>query len=172
MSLAFSIREATPSDHKNVLEIYPAAFPDEDMSDLVMDLLTHIESVNLVAVIEGSIVGHAAYARCRSTDGSDFIALLGPLCVDVAHHRSGIGSALIQAGAARLMALGCSEILVLGDHRYYGPCGFDVRSEVEPPYPLKTEWLESWRSMSLGDRPRASGTLIPPALWMKPEHWA
>lgn len=171
MSGDFEVRTAKPDELDAILAIYPRAFPDEDLSELVTELFRHEAVLDLVALKNGQIVGHGAYARCASSAGSEGLALLGPLCVDVDHHKGGIGTALIKAGAEALSQAGFTEILVLGDHNYYGPRGFEVRSQVAAPYPLKPEWFESWRSMALGDKPRASGTLIPADPWMKPEHW-
>ena len=171
MSDGLEIRIAAASELDAVLALYPRAFPDEDLRGLVAELFAEEAVLDLIAIKESRVIGHAAYARGSSSEGADWLALLGPLCVDVDHHKQGAGTALIKAGAERLSEAGCTEILVLGDPNYYGPRGFDQRSRIAAPYPLKPEWIEAWRSMSLRDAPRAGGQLMLPRPWMKPEHW-
>lgn len=170
MTMQFA--ESTADDAGAILALYPLAFPDEDLTGLVKALLPHPDILSLVGVKDGAIVANAICSICRSTDGDEKLALLGPIAVHPDHQGGGIGTALMAHAADRLKAAGMREILVMGDPDYYRPRGFDQKARVEPPFPLNREWAEAWRSMALTDAPRATGRLLAPEPWMKPEYWA
>lgn len=168
----WTITESQPEDDSAILAMFPRAFPDEDLTELVAALLGREDVLSLIGRRDGVIAGHALFSLCKVRGGDGAPALLGPLCVDPDHQRAGLGRALMTDGARRLAETGRTEILVLGDPDYYGRFGFDVPAAVQPPYPLKPDWAEAWRSLALGDAPRLTGgTLIPPAPWMKPAYW-
>jgi len=163
--------ESKADDADAILALYPLAFPDEDLTSLVKALLPHPDILSLVGIKYGVIVAHALYSSCTSTAGDEKLSLLGPIAVHPDHQGGGIGTAMMAHAAERLKAAGTREILVLGNPDYYGARGFDIRASVEPPFPLKPEWAEAWRSMSLAGAPRATGRLIAPEPWMQPEYW-
>ncbi len=51
--------------------------------------------------------------------------LLGPLAVDPAIRRQGLGSVMMQAALGRAEALGHGAVLLVGDAPYYARFGFD-----------------------------------------------
>ncbi|MFW6412649.1 MAG: GNAT family N-acetyltransferase [Oceanicaulis sp.] len=166
------ISDTCPDEHAPILALYPRAFSGEDLTGLVAELLPHRDVLNLTARVDGAPAGHAAFSRCGLEGRSETAALLGPLCVDPEHQRSGLGRALIAEGARRLAAEGAAELLVLGDPAYYGKLGFDAPSAIAAPYALKPEWAEAWRSMRLSGAERITeARLVVPEPWRKPALW-
>ncbi|WP_375548864.1 GNAT family N-acetyltransferase [Oceanicaulis alexandrii] len=169
---ATRITISTPEDHKALLALYPEAFPDEDLTGLVADLLGHPDVLSLTAWTGLSIAGHAVLTRCSVTDDDTRVALLGPLCVAPQAQRQGLGRALIEDAARQLKAESVSAMLVLGDPNYYTLCGFDQVSPVAAPYPLKPEWRDAWRMRPLTDAAPERGTLRVPTPWADPVLWS
>ncbi len=165
------IRLASQDDAERVLALYPLAFPDEDLTGLVAELLAHSDVVSLVATADDRLIAHAAFSHCGSTANSAKLVLLGPIAVHPNHQRDGLGKALIEAGARHHTDVGFSEMLVLGDPDYYQHRGFDTRAGIAPPYPLKSEWAEAWRSRLLSGDARATGTLTVPQPWQQAALW-
>lgn len=81
-------------------------------------------SVSLVAELDGRVVGHIAFSPVQVSDGSSGWHGLGPLSVDPAAQRGGIGSALAAEGLERLRRLGARGCVLLGDPQFYGRFGF------------------------------------------------
>lgn len=96
-------------------------------------------TVSLVAVVTGEIVGHVAFSRVTiDGEAGDWFGL-GPVSVAPGRQRQGIGTALIEAGLARLRELGAGGCVVLGDPAYYGRFGFAADcalryGDVDPRY--------------------------------------
>ena len=148
-------RESLPYDVSSIEEIYPEAFPDEDLLPVVRELLKEGPTVlSLVGTFEGTPVGHAMFTACSIVGKSDKVMLLAPLAVAPAWQRQGVGSAIVRAGLQRLEEAGINQVYVLGDPAYYGRFGFERDDRVAPPYPLPEEWDGSWQSLNLcGGRP-------------------
>ena len=168
------IRESLPSDLASIEQLYPDAFPDEDLLPLVRELLREEPIVlSLVGIIDRSLVGHVIFTRCGVDAGTDQVALLAPLAVAGAWQRQGIGRALVDAGLQRLQSAGVTQVYVLGDPGYYGRLGFVPEAGVVPPYPLPAEWRGAWQSISLRDADTPlRGKLCVPPLWLQPDLWA
>lgn len=170
MAAPFDIRQSADDDNAAILAMYPLAFPDEDLTGLVSRLLPRTDVLSLVAVADGAVIGHVAFTRGQAGDAP--VALLAPLCVTPERQHSGVGKALIEAGAAHLSAEGCTAILVLGDPDYYRRRGFDRPSPITPPCPIPDTWAEAWRMRTLdgGTVPEA-GRLKTADLWDDPVLW-
>ena len=53
------IRQSVPGDVAELEQLYPEAFPDEDLLPLVTDLLANPSIVlSLVGVVDSTLVGH------------------------------------------------------------------------------------------------------------------
>ena len=174
MSGDFTIRESLPSDTEALEDLYPAAFPDEDLLPVVRDLLNAADGVlSLVAVSGDTIVGHVAFTTCGIAGREENISLLAPLAVSPDVQRQGIGTALVQDGLNRLKREGAVRVEVLGDPAYYGRFGFQADRDVQPPYALPEEWRAAWQFITLQDtKPDLDGTLCVPELWRHPALWA
>ncbi|MBS0275552.1 MAG: N-acetyltransferase [Proteobacteria bacterium] len=84
--------------------------------------------VELVALDDGAIVGHAMFSRAAVAPSTIKVAALGPVCARTDRQKSGIGSALIREGLARCKALDFDAAVLLGDANYYKRFGFTRRA--------------------------------------------
>lgn len=167
------IRESGPDDEPAIEVLYPAAFPEEDLLPVVRALLRETSGVLSLLALEGpSVAGHAVFTTCGLAGQVENIALLGPLAVQPALQRRGIGGALVRAGLERIEAAGVRKVLVLGDPAYYGRFGFAPETGITPPYRIPEDWRPAWQSLDLGTAAISlSGTLVIPAPWRVPAYW-
>jgi len=82
--------------------------------------------VELAAVENDEVVGHAMFSRLVAEPRPFRAAALGPVCARIDRQRCGIGEALIRAGLADCAQSGVEAVFVLGDPLYYGRFGFNV----------------------------------------------
>ena len=121
------IRDAAPGDDRAVYAVENAAFGGPAEAELVEALRGHPGVVSLVAVEREAIVGHVLFTPVTvvQQDKAIWEAYgLGPVAVDPARQRQGIGDALIRAGLERLRAGGVAVVFVLGHPSYYPRFGF------------------------------------------------
>jgi putative acetyltransferase len=174
MASEFEIRTHCSSDLVAILELYPNAFPDEDLRPLVADLLVEKTGVvSLIASVDELIVGHGLFTICRVSGRHEDVSLLGPLVVAPRHQRQGMGSAMVREGLRLLSDAEVSSVYVLGDPNYYNRFGFLPHEQVVPPYALPEEWFGAWQSLSLKklDQPLHGKLRVPPA-WDQRTLWA
>ncbi len=167
-----TIRESTPADHAALFDLYPRAFPDEDLLELVRDLLAAPEAQSLVAQQGGDVIGHIGFTDV-SVPGADApLSMLAPLAVAPDHQRQGVGKALIADGVDRLRKRDIAKVLVLGDPNYYSRSGFAQEMAITPPHPIPQDWMPAWQSMPLGGADIVgNGMLHVPAFWDRPDYW-
>ncbi len=173
MPVEIDIRESSADDQGALEDLYPKAFPDEDLVPLVRDLLSEKGGVlSLVAVNKGAVVGHIAFTVCGIAGEHMRIGLLAPLAVAPRFQKQGIGSALTREGLERMKGEGVTRIQVLGDLAYYRRFGFEPDDSVKPPYDLPTDWQTAWQSINLDDATQAfEGRLSVPKPWRQPALW-
>lgn len=169
--MSIDIRDSNASEHDQILALYPEAFPEEDLTDLVRALLGREDVLSLTAWCESAMSGHALFTRCTVTGSDQSAALLGPLCVAPSAQKQGVGRALIEDGVQRLSDNEVGTLLVLGDPAYYSRCGFDARSVIEAPYTLPEHWRDAWRMRALGNHAPRAGALQVPAPWRQAHLW-
>lgn len=166
------LREATAADLEMILALYPAAFPDEDLTSLVAALAAREDVLSLGAFEEGAAVAHGLFTLCGTGDEATAGALLGPLAVAPGRQGRGLGSALVREGLDRLAADGRRQVFVLGDPAYYARFDFAPEGRITPPCPIPEAWAEAWRSLTLpGCAPLAAGPLATPPPWRDPALW-
>jgi len=140
------IRDETHADAPAIYALNAAAFETELEARLVDALRAHGRlTLSLVAVDGGTVIGHIALSPV-SVVGPDGRAArgvgLGPVAVNPARQRSGIGGRLIEAALQRLEAAGHPFCVVLGHKEYYPRFGFvrasrfGIRFEGEVPEEL------------------------------------
>ncbi|HJV79434.1 N-acetyltransferase [Noviherbaspirillum sp.] len=81
-------------------------------------------TVSLVAEVDGRVVGHIAFSPVTISDGTRNWYGLGPVSVQPAYQRQGIGKALIQEGLSRLKAMHAQGCCLVGHPDYYRKFGF------------------------------------------------
>lgn len=171
--MVIDIRGTLPDDHADVVSLCAVAFPDEDLTGLVGQLLQDDDVVSLIACDGASLLGHIALTWCGLEMTDIRMGLLGPLAVAPSSQGRGIGSALVEAGLASCDADGISKVLVFGDPRYYGRFGFVRETAIQPPYPLPEAWRTAWQSRpGIGAARNPGGRLVVPAPWRRRELWA
>lgn len=127
------IRRETPADFEAIFRIEAAAFKGKAHAILVNQLRDDgALLLSQVAVVNGEIVGHAAYSLLTVTDGDrvNRFPALGPIGVEPPYQGRGIGSALIRAGLAAMRDMGYGLLFLVGSPSYYPRFGF------QPAQPL------------------------------------
>ena len=166
------IRESQLLDLEPLLKLYREAFPDEDLTSLVKDLLTlGLDVLSLTAIYDCSIVGHICFTSCRIENADNKVALLGPLAVTPTLQKRGIGRSLMQTGFEKLKNSKTDAVFVLGDPEFYGRMGFRQESNVLTPYVLPSEWSGAWQSIHFNDQTHFEGKLKVPRVWQDKSLW-
>lgn len=120
------IRVETPEDIQAIREVTRTAFapmPFSDQSEAaIIDNLRAAGALTLSLVAEegGQIIGHAAFSRVNIWGSTGGWFCLGPVAVQPARQKAGVGVALISDGLQRLIALNASGCVVVGSPDYYG----------------------------------------------------
>jgi putative acetyltransferase len=124
------IRDETDADSDVIAEVTVAAFAPLAISNhtesYIIEALRDAGAltVSLVAEVDGRVVGHLAFSPVAIADGTTGWYGLGPLSVRPGYQRSGIGSALVRAGLARLRELNAKGCCLAGHPDYYPRFGF------------------------------------------------
>jgi putative acetyltransferase len=130
VALEYVVRAEQPGDEPAIYDVTRRAFEglpyaDGTEQDIVNALRRHgALAVSLVAEHEGRIVGHVAFSPAVTGDGSLDWYTLGPVSVEPALQRQGIGKALVRRGLSHLHELHAAGCIVLGDVGYYSQFGF------------------------------------------------
>ena len=82
--------------------------------------------VELAAIQNGEIVGHAMFSQMVTDPSGAYVAALAPVAVRTGHQRAGIGSSLIRAGLLACAETGMDAVFVLGNPVYYARFGFSA----------------------------------------------
>ena len=86
----------------------------------------YVPALSRVAELDGKIVGAILYSRSKVVDGETTHEVLtfGPLCVEPALQKTGIGGALMQATFQLAREAGHKAIIIFGEPGYYPRFGF------------------------------------------------
>ena len=134
-----NIRPETPADYEAIAGVVTAAASANDarLVELIRASDNYDPALALVAESESAIVGHIlfSYVELRGQRTTRVLAL-APMAVGPTHQRTGIGSALVEAGLKKADALGGPLVLVLGHAGYYPRFGFEPARPlgIEPPF--------------------------------------
>lgn len=143
------VRREHATDIPAIAEIHKAAFDGEVETNLVTALRASdawLPALSLVAELDGRVVGHVV---CTRAHVGEVPALgLGPLGVDPAVQKSGVGSALMYAVLGAADALDEPVVVLLGHTDYYPRFGFEpaTRFGITPPVP---EWGDHFQARPL-----------------------
>ena len=120
------IRVEEPRDTSAIHHVNHAAFGSATEAILV-DTLRRCAAdvISLVADDDGEVVGHIMFSPVRVEGAPDIRTMaLAPMAVSPDRQRSGIGSALVQAGLAVCTQRGVEAVFVVGHPTYYPRFGF------------------------------------------------
>lgn len=127
-----TIRAELPADEQaiNALTVKafaPMSFSDGSEAPIIRALRRSGElSLSLVALAkEGEIVGHVAFSPVTINGLHNEWFGLGPISVDPAVQRAGIGRALVQSGLGILRERGASGCALIGNPAIYSRYGFE-----------------------------------------------
>lgn len=131
------IRPEIPRDIEAIRHVTAVAFADRPFSNqtepAIIEALRadNMLSLSLVADMDGDIVGQITFSPV-SIDGthSGWFGL-GPVSVDPARQRTGVGSALIKAGLHRITEDGAQGCVLVGDPAYYARFGFEGDTDLQ-----------------------------------------
>ena len=129
------IRNETPCDFREVENLTREAFwnvnvPGCSEHYLVKILRSHedfIPELDLVAELDGRIVGNVMYTKAKLTDSDGrekTVLTFGPLSVLPEFQRKGIGKALLERSFDLAAAMGYDAIVIFGSPANYVPRGF------------------------------------------------
>lgn len=131
-----SFRLETGDDFRAVEELTREAFwnnfvPGCDEHFLLHKLRSHpdfIPELDFVAEIDGVTVGHIAYSKSsivNKTTGAVLQTItFGPISVHPEHQGKGVGTQLIRHSTRVAKDLGYVAVVIYGDPKFYGRCGF------------------------------------------------
>ena len=141
--LSLLIRPETARDCPAIHDLTKRAFApmpfsagnEQDLIDALRD--QGALSLSLVAEQQGKIVGHVALSPVTHGCGQDGWFGLGPISVEPALQRQGIGRALISEARMWLKARQAQGCILVGNTGYYAQHGFvpapEHAPENEPP---------------------------------------
>jgi len=131
-----TIRDERPDDAPILATLITAAFAGHPHSAgteaAILDALRRSGALalSLVAARDDEAVGHVAFSPVLlNGEAGDWMAL-GPLAVRPNSQQQGIGSALVEAGLARIAAMGAAGCFLIGEPDYYRRFGFIVADHV------------------------------------------
>ena len=121
------VRRERPEDCEAVWQVNRSAFGQSDEADLVDRLRAQASPyLAFVAALDGEVVGHIAFTPVTLHLAQPDLDVRGlaPMAVLPAHQRSGIGTALVEAGLDACRRDGADAVVVLGHPEYYPRFGF------------------------------------------------
>ncbi|GEM_PF-200418 len=128
--LNITIRSEQPDDIDAIAWVTKTAFAPEQFAShteqFIVNALrrTNQLAISLVALYEGTIVGHIAISPVSISSGAPGWYGLGPVSVLPQWQGQGVGTQLIRSGLAQLQRSGARGCVVLGDPQFYGRFGF------------------------------------------------
>jgi putative acetyltransferase len=164
--VAVLIRRELPGDERAIRDVHLEAFapmyPDGQpveagLVDALRESDAWIGALSLVALLNGSAVGHVVCTRATLLPGGEPVLGLGPLGVREQHKRHGVGKALMHAVLGAADALDEPLVVLLGHPGYYPRFGFEpaVGLGIEPEV---REWASAFQARRLTRyRPELTG---------------
>ena len=164
-----TIRPEREEDYAAIGEVNRVAFGRENEARLVGNLrksVNFIPELSLVAVKDGSVVGHILFSpiAIQVSNGNLPALALAPLAVRPEYQNQGFGSALVRHGLRQCRDLGHKVIVVVGHPEYYPRFGFSsARAKgLEVPFPVPDEAFMALELVS-GALDGIAGLVIYPA---------
>lgn len=147
-SPAFTLRPQTEADEAAVERLNARVFGPGRYARSAYRLREGVPpeaSLSFVATVGTLLVGSNIMTRIRC--GTAPALLLGPLTVEPAFRKGGIGEALMNRSLQAAQDEGHGLVLLVGDLLYYGRCGFNRLPEgrltfVGPVDPARLLYLE------------------------------
>jgi putative acetyltransferase len=137
-----AVRSPRPGDEPSVLAVVLAAFtspgrPGDEEVEIVRGSWAAgppEERIELVAEVDGEVVGHLIAATGRLDGTATAVAGVAPVCVAPGHQRRGIGAALMWELVHRAGDRHWPLLVLLGEPAYYARFGFEPASRLNIVY--------------------------------------
>lgn len=104
------------------------------VSERVREFADFAQDLSFVAVEDGKLIGSVRMWRVNA--GGKAVVFLGPLAVDAAERRHGLGALLVERACEASMAAGEAAVVLVGDLPYFQRVGFAVAVDVRLPGPV------------------------------------
>lgn len=133
------VRDEEITDIEAIEKLTKAAFQNAEHSShtehfIVNSLRTQGQlTISLVAIEDGSIIGHIAISPVEMSSGEIGWYGLGPISVHPDKQGCGIGSLLMNKSLQKLKQLGAQGCVLLGEPSYYSRFGFKNYPELVLP---------------------------------------
>ena len=140
-----NIRFSNCSDYQAIAELNRLVFErdlEAQLVELIRDSDRYIPELELVAELDGAVVGHILFSYIDLVGEENLLFLgLAPMSVRPEFQRRRIGSALVRVGLEAAEARGESMVIVLGHPQFYSRFGFEpsVSYGIESPFPVPEE---------------------------------
>ncbi|WP_087088033.1 GNAT family N-acetyltransferase [Acinetobacter pittii] len=124
------VRDEEITDIEAIEKLTKAAFQNAEHTShtehfIVNSLRTQGQlTISLVAIEDGSIIGHVAISPVEMSSGEIGWYGLGPISVHPDKQDCGIGSLLMNKSLQKLKQLGAQGCVLLGEPSYYSRFGF------------------------------------------------
>lgn len=129
------IRNETPNDYSAVENLTREAFWNVYRPGCTEHYVLHcfrddpafVPELDLVLEQNGQLAGHILYVRAalEIDDGRTLpILTFGPLSIDPAHQKQGLGKLLVDASLEKAAGLGFGAAAIIGNPAFYGKSGF------------------------------------------------
>jgi len=164
------VRPENPSDVAGIYALTELAFRDmEHSAGDEQDLINSLRergalALSLVAIKDNAIVGHVAFSPATHETGVNGWFALGPVSVDPALQKQGIGSLLIKRGLVQLQEMNAKGCILVGHLEYYPRFGFRVMPHLAP----EREPGEYFMVLPFGDTPLQGRFAFHPAFYGEP----
>ena len=132
-------QEQIEQDLPGIRQVNQKAFPDTGGAKVFYQIRqTGTDIVSLVAVDDGTVIGHVLFCPATiATESGEVRGMgLGELAVLPEFQRQGVGTKLTNAGLDILRAGNCPFVIVVGHATYYPRFGFRPGSQLE----LACQW--------------------------------
>lgn len=132
------IRPERLDDHAAIHDLTKRAFApmpyaDGDEQDLIGKLrAAGALALSLVAECDGRIIGQVTFSPAFAADGATGWYTLGPVSVDPAVQRQGVGQDLIEHGLQILRERDAKGCILVGNPAYYSRFGFTLGPQHAP----------------------------------------
>ncbi|GHB30149.1 hypothetical protein GCM10007094_18200 [Pseudovibrio japonicus] len=138
------VRNETPADFFQIEQMQAEAFGPtrfERTAFKIRDGVPQAANLCFVGEHNGEIAGSVKLTPIMI--GACQSMLLGPLTVKASYKGQGLGRLLLKTVAAEAKALGVPSILLVGDHPYYGPHGYEQvpHGQITLPGPVDPDRL-------------------------------
>jgi predicted N-acetyltransferase YhbS len=134
---ALTLVNETPADGQAIEALLIHAFGPgrfAKVSERVREIAEFAPELSFTAFEDGALVGSVRMWRVRV--GDQPIVFLGPLAVEAAARKHGLGAMLVERACEAAQAAGEAAVVLVGDLPFFGRVGFEIAPDVGLPGPV------------------------------------